>query len=462
MNILELLKPSDKTALIQNGKRVSYSALLEQGLKFGGCLRLNGIKRNNYVLIFTPLSIDLYTAMIGAWSIGAIPIFIDFSRGAKFVNDSIERLRPDIIVCDFVTGLIRNSYSEMRKIKAVNIKNKGASVLAEKLDENHPAILSFTSGTTGLPKIAVRTHKFLIDQYHALTGHMDFDKNHIDLGTLPVFTLASLAAGMTTLLPDKSYKSKINASKLAKQMKNEKISRAICSPALMCRLLKHGDFSALKNVCLGGGPVYPSILQKIRSDIDLHIVYGSTEAEPISGIRWKDVSPENRQKINEGAGLPVGFAVPEVECKIGADCEILVSGKTVLKGYLEGIGDSENKIREEEKVWHRTGDAGYFDKESCLWLLGRVSQAIHDEAGTLYPFGVECILDSQFGIRGAILIWNKKRTVVIEKSDINPEAVLKALKPQGIEKVLTIQKIPMDKRHGAKIDYNRLEKLIAL
>jgi acyl-coenzyme A synthetase/AMP-(fatty) acid ligase len=92
MNILELLKPSNKTAIIQGKSRITYSELLDSGLKFGGYLRNKGIKSGNTVLIFIPLSIELYTAMIGAWSIGASAIFIDFSRGSKFVSDSIERL----------------------------------------------------------------------------------------------------------------------------------------------------------------------------------------------------------------------------------------------------------------------------------------------------------------------------------------------------------------------------------
>jgi Acyl-CoA synthetases (AMP-forming)/AMP-acid ligases II len=460
LNILELLNPSEKTALIQNGKRVNYKELLDQGLRFGGCLKKNGIEKNNYILVFMPLSIDLYIAMIGAWSIGAIPIFIDFSRGSKFVNDSIERLKPDIIVCDAVTGLIRNVYSKMRKIKVVKVKGRGDYAPAEKLNDDHPAILSFTSGTTGLPKIAVRTHGFLIDQYHVLKEHIDFDENHIDLGTLPVFTLANMAAGITTLLPDKSYKSKTNAEKLAKQIEHEKTSRIICSPTLMQNLLKYSDFPSLRNVYLGGGPVYSTLLNKIREDIELHIVYGSTEAEPISAIRWKDVAPADREKINQGSGLTVGYVASGIDCKIGDEQEILVSGKTVLKGYMNGIGDSENKIREGDKIWHRTGDAGYFDEKGCLWLLGRVSQAIHDKQGALYPFSVECVLDARFGIRGAVLTRDGMRTVVIEKGTANSSDVLDALKPLGVENVIAVQKLPMDKRHGAKIEYGRLEKFL--
>ena len=459
-NILELLKPSDKIALIQGKKRISYEVLLDRGVRFGGRLRREGIGPGQYVLVFVPLSIELYIAMIGAWSIGAVPIFIDFSRGTKFVNDSIKRLRPDIIICDHVTGFIRNIYAQMRRVKMLKINQSDKPVNIAKLESEHPAIMTFTSGSTGVPKIAVRTHEFLVNQYNALTAHLDFDENHVDLGTLPVFTLANLASNMTTLLPDKSYMSRINAKRLSLKMDSEKVTRAICSPALMERLLAHSDLLSLECTYLGGAPVYPGLLEKIRKDIELRIVYGSTEAEPIASVRWIDIGPEERQKIAAGEGLLVGDIVPEVECRISEEKEILVSGKTVLQGYLDGIGDEENKIRDGAVIWHKTGDAGFIDEQGRLWLLGRVSQAIHDAKGTLYPFCIECVLDAHFGIRGAILSHKGERIVVIEENTTNPDDVLKILEPFHIKSVIAIKKIPMDKRHGAKIDYGRLIKIL--
>ncbi|MDR1688701.1 MAG: AMP-binding protein [Clostridiales bacterium] len=456
MNILKLLKNGEKTALIQGNKRVSYTELIEMGARFGGYLHSEGVRKGNIALIFVPLSIELYKAMIGAWSIGAIPVFIDFSRGAKFVNSSISRLKPDIIVCDSGTKFLRGAFSKMRKIKMAEAEKLGEFFEAAELEESYPAIYTFTSGTTGIPKIAVRTHGFLINQYNVLKRHMDFDENHIDLGILPVFTLANLASNMTTLLPER----KLNPKKLARQMIKEGVTRMICSPALAGNLLKHGGLRSIKKAYFGGGPVYPSLLYKIRNEADLYIVYGSTEAEPISGIRWADISFIDREKIADGAGLLVGNIAPEIECKIGKNSEILVSGETVLKGYLNGIGDGENKIREGNKIWHRTGDAGYIDKSGRLWLLGRVSNAITDENGTLYPFCAECILDSRFGIRGAVLSLGGKRTAVIEKGAAQSDEILEALKTQGVTEVLTVKKLPMDKRHGAKIEYGRLKRML--
>ena len=137
MNIVELLKPSAKTALIQGDMRVSYSELLDAGKHFGGCLRKEGIGMGKYVLVFVPLSVELYQVMIGAWNVGAIPIFIDFSRGVKFVNASIARLKPDIIVCDHVTGFIRILYPQIRKIKMIKVHRSDEPVCIENLNPEH-------------------------------------------------------------------------------------------------------------------------------------------------------------------------------------------------------------------------------------------------------------------------------------------------------------------------------------
>ncbi|MCL2058963.1 MAG: AMP-binding protein, partial [Oscillospiraceae bacterium] len=326
MNILELLEPGGKTSLIQGKRRVTYSELLGGGLRFGARLLGSGADRGKYVLIFLPMSIELYTAMIGAWSVGAVPIFIDFSRGAGFVNSSVDRLKPDIVVCDRATGFMRSLYPMLRTIEMLRIDkdvpavgavdntaestadstlestadaapHTGSPPAIEALPPEHPAILTFTSGTTGVPKIAVRSHGFLINQYHVLSRHLDYSADHVDLGTLPVFTLASLAARMTTLLPDKRILAGTDAKRLASTMDKERVTRAICSPALMEKLLRHSRLPSLKSVYLGGAPVYPSLLNKIDKNVDIHIVYGSTEAEPIAGIRWDDVSPEDRRGI---------------------------------------------------------------------------------------------------------------------------------------------------------------------
>jgi acyl-CoA synthetase (AMP-forming)/AMP-acid ligase II len=61
--------------------------------------------------------------------------------------------------------------------------------------------------------------------------------------------------------------------------------------------------------------------------------------------------------------------------------EVVLTGDHVLKGYLHGKCDRETKFEVDGERWHRTGDAGYFDKEGRLWLVGRCNVRIEDDKG---------------------------------------------------------------------------------
>ena len=68
-------------------------------------------------------------------------------------------------------------------------------------EPDDPALVTFTSGSTGVPKAALRTHRFLLAQYRALESSIALEAGEVDLATLPVFVLANLAAGVTTVIP---------------------------------------------------------------------------------------------------------------------------------------------------------------------------------------------------------------------------------------------------------------------
>ena len=141
--------------------------------------------------------------------------------------------------------------------------------------------------------------------------------------------------------------------------------------------------------------------------------------------------------------------------------EIVVSGNHVLKGYLGGIGDDENKFDVDEVRWHRTGDLGYFDKNGMLWLMGRASAVISDEKGVVYPFAVESAVCEKFGIkRSAVTVSKGKRILVVQCSKQQLENLEKIKAEFGIDTVLQIKNMPLDVRHHSKIDYNKLKDFV--
>jgi acyl-CoA synthetase (AMP-forming)/AMP-acid ligase II len=357
-----------------------------------------------------------------------------------------------------------------------------------------PALLTFTSGSTGQPKATVRTHALLAAQHAALEESIRLRPGQIDLTTLPIFALANLASGVTSLIPEGDLRrpGAIDPAPVIKQVRRHQPSRCGASPAFFERLFSTRQaFPDFTELYTGGAPVFPVLLDQMRvaaPNARVVAVYGSTEAEPIAHIARDEMAEEEIAAMTGGKGLlagrpepcvavrilrdrwgePVGpFAAPEFEaacCAPGESGEIVVSGAHVLPGYLNGIGDAETKFRLDSMVWHRTGDSGYVDDAGRLWLLGRASAKITDGRGALYPFAVECAARQQPGIRRAALVLHAgKRILLLEPDSAAPslDTLRAALAWADLDDLQVWREIPMDRRHNAKVDYPELKRRLA-
>ncbi len=279
-------------------------------------------------------------------------------------------------------------------------------------------------------------------------GAIDLCPGEVDLATLPIFSLANLASGVTTVIPNADLRrpGTVAARPILRQIVRRQVTRCVASPAFFERLLQTpGAAESLPNVrqiFTGGAPVYPGLmarLQKAMPSAKIVALYGSTEAEPIAHIAHHEISEPDRQKMYAGGGLLAGAAVPDIDLRILANQwgrplasmtelefeqavlpptqpgEIVVHGAHVLRGYLNGQGDENTKFRVDDQVWHRTGDAGYLDETDRLWLLGRAEAKVEDAAGTIYPFAVECAASRIAGVhRSAMVQHAGKRLLVVQ------------------------------------------------
>ena len=278
----------------------------------------------------------------------------------------------------------------IEKIKKIKNENK---LIIQKLEENYPAILTYTSGTTGKPKIAVRSHEFLEKQGEILKNTINYEDEDIEISTMPIFTLSNINAGITTVIADTNFSNlgKTEAKKIVNQIIREKVNRIMSAPKfleLICDYCIKNDIklNSVKKVFTGGGAVFVDFIEKLKKIFEnakIITIYGSTEAEPISKLDISDMSQEDIYKIENGYGILAGNVCGVNKCKIIKTGikeigeisekefekmqvvlgEIVVSGDNVLKGYLNGIGDKENKFSVENVKYHRTGDLGFFDEE---------------------------------------------------------------------------------------------------
>lgn len=471
----------------------SYAGLSDKVNSTACYFSKNGIMKDDGVLVLVPMSFELYTILLALFKLGAVAVFIDPQSSKEHIKACIKKYPLKAFIGVKKAHLLRVINKDIRHIpmhmtlgylpltKNLYAADKLQSGDVEQVTVNpdDPALITFTSGSTGNPKAAVRTHAFLLKQYEVLSKNMLFARKEVDISTLPVFVLANLAAGMHSVIPNVNLlkPAEVDGKVLLDDIVKYKATRFGGSPILVDKITEHLSEDvqhSLTHVYMGGGPVYPKVLHGIQKKLPRSTVYGlygSTEAEPIAHMSSFEYGHRQVSGTKNCDGLYVGKPVAEIEIKIinseklSGDLksfdsievehgEIIVSGEHVLKGYLNGEGDAENKIHMDGKIWHRTGDAGYFDENGELWLLGRYSQKIVSNDRTLYPFAIEAALFEK-GYQTALIVHEGKVCLVAELT--SPNVNLKAL---GIEKVMLVNKIPRDKRHNSKVDYSALKEQI--
>jgi acyl-CoA synthetase (AMP-forming)/AMP-acid ligase II len=511
MNIAEVLRDRARDlgrqpAIVDRGAAVSFDELDRAAARAAAELGRAGLKPGDRALVFQPMSIRLYVVLVGLFRLGVTAVFLDPAAGRRHIDRCCRLAQPRAFIATPAAHLLRAVSTAIRCIPiklgagaapgVSSGKSDSADALIQPCATETPALLTFTSGSTGEPKGTMRTHGFLLAQHRVLEEHLELERGDVDLSTLPVFVLANLASGVTSVIADADLRrpGAIDPGRLLAQITARRPTRVVASPALLNRLASHArsrhtTLDSFQQIFTGGAPVFPRQLQELREvapQATITAVYGSTEAEPIARINLEEIASGDLEAMRQGAGLLAGRPVPAVSLRIIADQwgrtagpldfdarplsagkvgEIAVAGDHVLTGYLNGAGDEDTKFRAGGRVWHRTGDAGYLDDRERLWLMGRCSARIVDAFGTVYPFAVECAAQDLAGVRRAALVARRgQRLLVVETDGVAPwatrAALTEALRWAALSDVLIVDRIPVDRRHNAKVDYPALRRMM--
>lgn len=482
-------------------RSITFQRLEELSAATAETLAQSGIKAGSRAIVLVPMRIELYVTLAALWRLGATALFMDPSSGIRHIARCCQMASPDAMIgmpkarlLTWVSGDLRSVSRKLYWGRQLRLDAQPSQELTiQPVGPEHPAILTFTSGSTGQPKGAIRTHHLLKAQYDALVKAIELEAGECDLATMPVFALVNLAAGLTTLIPDANLRRPgfILPKPVIKQIHHWKPSRCTASPTFFLRLCEEAEkqrttLPHFRKIYTGGAPVFPRSLRfysQSFTSASINVIYGSTEAEPISHIELNKISKSDLKRMREGKGLLVGKISPETRLRIIRDHwgealthisqadfaamelspfetgEIVVSGDHVIPGYLNGIGDAENKIRIETQIWHRTGDAGYLDREGRLWLCGRCSAKFVVDRATVYPFSIECAAVEYFDIHIAACLKQKSGYILVLPEKQSPNYIQQfAPKLPAPRKTIILRNIPVDKRHNAKIDYPKLEK----
>lgn len=453
-------REGDRVALITKDERISFKELERRAAAFAVQCYQRGVRKGDTILVAMPIGVSLYVALAACWRLGAVAVFPEPALGLFGLRHAINVAKPKYIFVDKAYRLLKLlPWCWPLPALTPKISDKGDFAPAP-LNTLETALISFTSGSTGLPKAIPRSHEFLLAQYRAVKPLLESHNKETDLVAFPVFVLVNLVEGRTSVLPNWkiSAPERVTAQALAKWLQVTEATRALLPPSLSETLAFSGIPDSLHTLFTGGGPVKPALikaLKKHKKTLRIVSVYGSTEAEPIAELDWQEVTEAHVQNMQQGDGLLVGKPVSGIEIKT-VENEIWVNGEHVNAHYLDARMEAGIKVHEQGKVWHRTGDAGRIDSEGNLWLLGRHSAIVNTENRLLFPFAVELAAENWVGVkRAALTELNGEPVLVLQTKEPVEKFQLQAEKI-GISTLLEVKDIPLDKRHRSKIDYPAL------
>ncbi|HEX8548848.1 MAG TPA: AMP-binding protein [Cytophagaceae bacterium] len=504
-NISELFfaaarKYPHRLAIIHKNHDITFCQLAEAVECTANYFHSKGIKKGDRVLVFVPMSIDLYRIVLALFSMGATAVFLDEWVNKKRMEECCKVVNCDAFIGIFKARVLAWFSYELRKIPIkLGVKGRLSGDWDKnryplEVERNYTALITFTTGSTGIPKAAKRTHHFLSKQFEALNDKLSPEEDDVDLTALPIVLFMNLGNGVTSVIPEfkASRPDKMDPSKITRQIQKHQVTRIIASPFIVKRISLYLSKNNLKlqnirKIFTGGAPVFPheaELYKRGFPDMDIEIVYGSTEAEPISSIKVNDLVADKDFLFK--TGLNVGSVYQKAEVKIinitdeaitvkdeielqelphGSIGEIIVRGDHVLTEYIKNPqAIKKNKIFINEKCWHRTGDSGYLNESGVLYLTGRCNMIIEKDGRLISPFLYENYFQSLPGVNiGTILMIEGKIVFALELWDHErKKVVLLALEslPVKAAKVAFLKKIPRDLRHHSKIDYSRLLQML--
>ena len=281
-----------------------------------------------------------------------------------------------------------------------------ADLPAADLDEDAALVIGYTSGTTGLPKGAVLTHRGVAEVTHGLAHALDWTAGERFLVLAPlaftggvILNLASnVVTGGTAFIETRLVPDEVLA-----HIAERRISVAICVPVIWQRIAEapafaQADIRCLKSAITGGAPVSAALLKRyLDKGVVVRQAYGCTEAA--GAIAMPDAASARARPGSCGRAL-VGIdlelrdlnGAPTAPGEVG---EICVRGPQVMQAYWNNPKATADALA---GGWYRTGDLARLDEGGALVIVDRKKSMIISGGVNVYPAEVERAMSAIDGV----------------------------------------------------------------
>lgn len=430
----------------ENGAKRSwtYTESLEVIKKISSWLLENGVSHGDRVAVSGKNSPEWAMVYLAALYAGAVICPIDFALHTEEIENLLDRAEPKFLFIDDEKYSFFAEKKTSYGVYSLNPKQKETYVLGldfpqETVEPKEPCLLSetaailFTSGTTGIPKGVMLSHKNLVSDVYIAQTNMKISEADVFYALLPIhhaYTMLAVFLEAISVGAEIVFARSMAVSKMMRELKEGKITMLLGVPMLFnklaagiikgikakgafvygilkflmgfsyfckktfgftpCKKLFHSvldkaSIATIRIAICGGGPLAKKIF-KFYNQLGINFVqgYGLTETSPIVTL-----NPIEHFKI-ESVGR---YFAEYMEMKIDSPNEegigeIFIKGPMVMQGYYKMPEETREVLSDDG--WLRTGDLGWIDKEDYVMLSGRSKNMIVTEGGkNVYPEEIE-------------------------------------------------------------------------
>jgi acyl-CoA synthetase (AMP-forming)/AMP-acid ligase II len=418
------------------------------------------------VLLAIPASIASINALLAIQSIGAIPVIPPAKAGIKVLLSTIKKQNIKVVIIRKKPGVLFYLFLKLAGLKYLYLNNTidSSNLIWQPaaVPPDQPALITYSSGTTGESKGIFRSHRVLSAQHLLIKKLFPAEKKRRDFPLFPNVILHNLASGVASILPDiKGFQvTNLNPERIVFQLESHQIETLTGNVFYFKRIAEHlkdhpQSFPKVKILGIGGSPVPENLVPALKPyfpNAVFCIIYGSSEAEPIA------IRAVQEQMENPLNGFAVGIPCEELEFRVSRSSEIHTPNGSYAAGEIEVKGQHVATLKEDG--WLSTGDIGYLTPENKLYLTARIGNERPHQG--IQHFQIEHLLVLQEGIQQAAAISVDDGFLILVQGSVSREDVLGILNssfsPDIIKSIELMAQIPVDNRHQSKVLYHKLKK----
>ena len=383
----------DHTYLIQGERRLTFAAHEAALATVRDALEHAGVKPGEAVMILGANEIELVTTFWATVRSGAVAVFGNAWWSESEVHAGLEVMKPRVVVCDeqrarhLPANVARITYDELRVATA-----EGGKVMDRApagVDEDSPSVVIFTSGTTGAAKAATLSHRGILATLQCLlvvakrvpSPGISRRPGSVSLLSLPLFHIGGLQQIITAMATGGSLvfsEGRFDPAEIVALLRRENVKVWSAVPTMVSRVLDYLEgtgetLPALRTLGMGGASVSELVRDRARrafpqAQKGIGVTWGLTEA---GGAVTTGAGPEIAARRGS-----VGRLVSTAEIRVDhpnedGTGEILVRSPSVMLHYWGTEGSPIDEDR-----WLRTGDIGWIDEDSYVYITDRAKDII--------------------------------------------------------------------------------------